>query len=70
MKETNYWSTLIDGIGWDKMTTKQKLISVWFYLSFILVCISGESLLFAAISIANFGISSYKARKLVPMEDY
>lgn len=54
---------------WEKMTIKQKLISVWFSLSFVVLGMCGESLLFAIIAVANFGAAAYHVVKYVPMED-
>ena len=51
------------------MTIKQKLISVWFSLSFVVLGMCGESLLFAIIAVANFGAAAYHVVKYVPMED-
>ena len=54
---------------WEKMTIKQKLISVWFSLSFVVLGISGGSLLFTALAVANFAAAAYHVVKYVPMED-
>lgn len=70
MKGTkNFWSIMTDEIGWGKKTAKQKFILVWFILSFVLLCICGESLLLAAIGVANFGFAAHYLVKHVPMED-
>ncbi|MCR4919207.1 MAG: hypothetical protein K5928_05245, partial [Prevotella sp.] len=52
---------------WEKMTIKQKLISVWFSLSFVVLGISGGSLLFMALAVANFAAAAYHVVKYVPM---
>ena len=54
---------------WEKMTIKQKLISVWFSVSFVVLGISGGSLLFLALAVANFAAAAYHVVKYVPMED-
>ena len=69
MKETSMCSLWKQSVQWDKMTTKQKLISVWFSLSFVVLGMCGESLLFALIAVANFGAAAYHVVKYVPMED-
>lgn len=60
---------MTDEIGWDKMTTKQKIISTWFSLSFVLLCVCAENLWLAAIAVANFGFAARMVVKHVPMED-
>ena len=69
MKETSMCSLWKQSVQWDKMTSKQKLISVWFSLSFVVLGMCGESLLFAIIAVANFGAAAYHVVKYVPMED-
>ena len=69
MKETSMYSLWKQSVQWDKMTAKQKLISVWFSLSFVVLGMCGESLLFAIIAVANFGAAAYHVVKYVPMED-
>jgi len=69
MKETSMCSLWKQSVQWDKMTAKQKLISVWFSLSFVVLGMCGESLLFAIIAVANFGAAAYHVVKYVPMED-
>ena len=54
---------------WEKMTIKQKLFSVWFSLSFVVLGISGGSLLFMVLAVANFAAAAYHVVKYVPMED-
>lgn len=51
------------------MTTKQKLISAWFSLSFVVLAISGSSMLFMALAVANFAAAVYHVVKYVSMED-
>ena len=51
------------------MTIKQKLISVWFSLSFVVLGISGGNMLFLALVVANFTAAAYHVVKYVPMED-
>lgn len=54
---------------WERMTVKQKLISVWFSLSFVVLGISGGNMLFLILAVANFAAASYHIAKYVPMED-
>lgn len=54
---------------WERMTIKQKLISVWFSLSLLVLCISGGNMLFLALAVANFAAAAYHIVKYVPMED-
>ena len=54
---------------WEKMTIKQKLFSVWFSLSFVVLGISGGSLLFMVLAVANFAAAAYHVVKYVQMED-
>ena len=56
-------------VRWSRMTRKQKLTSVWFGLSFGLLCICGESLLVTLVVVANFATAAYHVVKNVPMED-
>lgn len=70
MKETkNACDLLKQEAQWDKLTGKQKLISIWFSLSFVLLGLSGESLLVAVLAVANFAAAAYHVVKYVPMED-
>lgn len=54
---------------WERMTIKQKLISVWFSLSLLVLGISGGNMLFLALAVANFAAAAYHIVKYVPMED-
>ena len=54
---------------WERMTIKQKLISVWFSLSFVVLVISVGNMLFLALAVANFAAAAYHIVKFVPMED-
>lgn len=69
MKETSMCSLWKRSVQWERMTTKQKLISVWFSLSFVVLGISGGSMLFALIAVANFAAAAYHVVKYVPMDD-
>lgn len=69
MKETSLCSLWKRSVQWERMTVKQKLISVWFSLSFVVLGMSGESILFALVAVANFAASAYCVVKYVPMED-
>lgn len=70
MKETNDLCSLLKhSANWERMTAKQKMLSVWFSLSFVLIGLSSESLWLAAVLVANFGLAAYHVVKYVPMED-
>lgn len=69
MKETSMCSLWKQSVQWERMTTKQKLISVWFSLSFVVLGISGGNMLFLALAVANFAAAAYNVVKYVPMED-
>ena len=70
MKEArNICSLWKKSVQWDRMTTRQKALSVWFSLSFTTLWLCGESLLLASLAVANFGCSVYFLVKCVPMED-
>ena len=69
MKETSLCSLWKRSVQWERMTVKQKLISVWFGLSFVVLVISGSSMLFMALAVANFAAAAYHVVKHVPMED-
>ena len=70
MKETKkLYDLWAQATQWEKMTVKQKLISVWFSLSFVVLGISGGSLLFMVLAVANFAAAAYHIVKYVPMDD-
>ena len=70
MKETKkLYDLLAMESKWEKMTIKQKFISVWFSLSFVVLVISGGNMLFLALAVANFAAAAYHIVKFVPMED-
>ena len=69
MKETIWCSIWKDSVQWDKMTGSQKLISIWFSLSFVGLGVECDSLLVALITVANIYASACCVVKYVPMED-
>jgi len=69
MKETSLFSLWKQSVHWDKMTVKQKLISAWFSLSFVGLCLGGENLLVAVVVVTNFAVAAWCVMKYVPMED-
>ena len=70
MKETKKLYDLWEhDTQWEKMTIKQKLISVWFSLSFVVLVISGSNMLFMILAVANLAAAAYSVVKYVPMED-
>ena len=70
MKETSNMSSLWKkSVQWEKMTLKQKVITVWFGLSFGVLAISGESLLLTVLAAVNFGLSALSVVKNVPTEE-
>ena len=69
MKETkNLFALWKRDVNWDKMNRKQKLISVWFSISFVVLGLCGENLLFALAAIVNFVAAAYNVGKHVPLE--
>ena len=70
MKETKkLYDLLAMESKWEKMTIKQKLISVWFSMSFVVLVISGVNMLLLALAVVNFAAAAYHIFKYVPMED-
>ena len=70
MKETKkLYDLWVRESQWEKMTIKQKLISVWFSLSFVVLGISGGSLMFMVLTAANLAAAAYHVVKYVQMED-
>ena len=69
MKETKISSLWKKSVKWDKMTGKQKAISIWFSLSFVLLGLSCTSLFVAVLAVANFAAAAYHVVKYVPMDD-
>lgn len=70
MKEAkNVFDLLIMEAQWERMTLKQKLISVWFSLSFVGLFMIGDSVLSSIIAVANFAAAAYYVVKYVQMED-
>lgn len=71
MKETKeFFSNLLEEeLQWERKTLMQKLMLVWFSMSFVVLCMSGESFMFALVAVANFAVSAYCVVKYVPMED-
>lgn len=70
MKETkSLWSIWSKSVQWDKKTAKQKLISAWFSLSFIVLGVSGSSFIFSIIAAVNFGCAAYFTAKYVPVNE-
>ena len=70
MKETKkLYDLWVRESQWEKMTIKQKLISVWFSLSLVVLGISGGSLLFMVFAAANLAAAAYHVVKYVQMED-
>ena len=61
------WHLWKKSVDWDSKTMKQKAISVWFSISFILLGISGGSLLAVSLAVVNFGAAAYSVVKYVPM---
>ena len=61
------WQLWKKSVQWDSKTMKQKAISVWFSISFVLVGISGGSLLAVSLAVVNLGAAAYSVVKYVPM---
>lgn len=70
MKEaTNIWSMWKKSVQWDEMALKQKLISLWFSLSFVGLGLGGNDLIVSIIVVANFAASAYFCVKYVPVRE-
>lgn len=70
MKETkNVYDLLKQEAQWERMTVKQKLISIWFSLSFVLLGLCGESVFVAVLAVANFAAAACCMVKNVSMEE-
>ncbi len=53
---------------WERLTTKQKAILVWFNLSFFLLVAFGENFWLSMLIVVNFAIASYMVTKKVPIK--
>ena len=70
MKETSNLCALWKrDVQWERMTTRQKLISVWFSVSFIMVALFADSVPMTVLSLANFAASIYCCARYVPMRE-
>ena len=69
MNETNLSDLWKRSVHWEKMTIKQKLITIWFGLSFASLVLASESVLLAVVVLVNFGASVFSVSKYVQMED-
>lgn len=57
-------------VAWDAMTMKQKLIGIWFSLSFILLGVSGGSAWWVIVlALVNFGAAAFNTVKYVPIPE-
>lgn len=67
MKSTckELWGLWKTSCNWDEMTIGQKLILVWWCLSFIFICGEGPFWIMA-LSVLNFGASTVSLIKYVP----
>lgn len=54
---------------WERLTTKQKAILVWFNLSLFLLVACGESFWLAMLIVVNFAFASYMVTKNVPIKE-
>ena len=66
---TELWSLLIKDFDWKNRSVKQRIITVWFGLSFCLLGMCGESLLLAIPAIVNFAAAAYHIAKYVPVPE-
>ena len=67
MKETKkLWSLWKDSVQWDEKTVRDRLLSAWFGVSFIILGISGGW--FTAVSFINFVASAYCVSKYVKVD--
>lgn len=70
MKETREMLSLWKhSVQWEKMTRRQKALSIWFSLSFVMVGACGGDMLPLALALVNFGAATYFCVKNVPMEE-
>lgn len=63
------WLLWKKSVNWDKHTLRQKMIAVWFALSFILVAVVAESQVLEVIAIANLAAAAYNTVKYVPIPE-
>lgn len=70
MKETmNLCALWKHDVQWEKMTTKQKTISIWFALSFALLLISSECVSLLVVAVINFVASARAVTKNVQIKE-
>ena len=68
MKESvkEFWQLLKSQTGWDRMTIKQKCITIWWCLSFCaMISVFGKTIV-TVIILVNLALSSYCLIKYVP----
>ena len=63
------WSLLVKDLEWNKRTAKQRVIIVWFGLSFCLLAFGDESLIIAIPVLLNFAAAAYSVAKHVPVTE-
>ena len=64
------WTLWKKSTGWDEKTSRQKMYSAWFSLSFIPVGMCcNAAWWFIAIAIVNFAAAAYSVVKYVPMTE-
>lgn len=54
---------------WKQMSVKQKIISVWFSMSPVLLALCAESIKLTMIAVANLAIAAYFVVKHVPLKE-
>lgn len=69
MKEKNLWSLWKNEVQCDGWSLKQKAVSAWFGTSFILLGISGGSILMSVLAGVNLVLAACAVVRNIPMED-
>lgn len=59
------WGLWKTSSGWDDLSVRQRLIVIWWSLSFFGFCIEG-SLVLIILAVANFAAANYCTVKYVP----
>lgn len=62
------WTLWEESTGWNGFSRKQKLICVWWSISFVLVLGIG-SFWSGVLTLANFAYSTHCIKKYVPVKD-
>ena len=63
--KTSVWKKVLDECGWSDWTIKQRLIVIWWSISFCGFCVMGPMWLIAII-VANFALATFCLVRFVP----